>query len=90
MNVGLSLKQSALRWPDRTALVFEGQRWTYAQWNSAVNCAANAFAGHGIGKGDRVAFLTWNLPEQVTAFYALLKIGGVFSSFGESIFYVRQ
>ena len=24
-----------------------------------------------------VAFLTWNLPEQVTAFYGLLKIGGV-------------
>lgn len=77
MNLGLTLTQSALKWPDKTALVFEGRRWSYKQWNLAVNRAANAFAAHGISRGDRVAFLTWNLPEQVTAFYGLLKIGGV-------------
>ena len=42
-----------------------------------MNRAANAFAAHGIGLGDRVAFLTWNLPEQVTGFYGLLKLGAV-------------
>ena len=77
MNLGLTLTQSALKWPEKTALVFEGRRWRYAQWNREVNRAANAFAAHGIARGDRVAFLTWNLPEQVTAFYGLLKIGGV-------------
>ncbi len=77
MNLGLSLTQSALKWPDKTALVFEGRRWSFKQWNQEVNRAAHAFAAHGIGQGDRVAFLTWNLPEQVTAFYGLLKIGGV-------------
>jgi len=77
MNLGLTLTQSALKWPEKTALVFEGRTWTYREWNREVNRAANAFAGHGIGCGDRVAFLTWNLPEQVTAFYGLLKIGGV-------------
>ena len=77
MNLGLTLTQSALKWPEKTALVFEGRNWTYRDWNREVNQAANAFAGHGIGRGDRVAFLTWNLPEQVTAFYGLLKIGGV-------------
>ena len=29
------------------------------------------------GKGDNVAFLTYNLPEQITGFYALMKIGAV-------------
>ena len=77
MNLGLTLTQSALKWPDKTALVFEGRRWSYRQWNREVNRAANAFAAHGIRRGDRVAFLTWNLPEQVSAFYGLLKIGGV-------------
>ncbi len=77
MNLGLTLTQSALKWPDRTALVFEGRRWSYGQWNREVNRAANAFAAQGVGRGDRVAFLTWNLPQQVTAFYGLLKIGGV-------------
>ena len=77
MNVGATLTQSALKYPEKTALVFEGRRWSYAQWNRLVNKAANAFVAYGIGPGDRVAFLTWNLPEQVTAFYGLLKIGGV-------------
>jgi long-chain acyl-CoA synthetase len=77
MNLAQTLTQSAVNWPDKTALVFEGRRWTYAQWNRTVNQAAHAFRAAGIGKGDRVAFLTYNLPEQVTGFYALMKIGAV-------------
>ncbi len=77
MNLGLTLTYAAQRWPGKDALVFEGRRWTYAQWNALVNQTAHAFRSRGIGKGDRVATLTYNLPEQVTAFYALLKIGAV-------------
>jgi fatty-acyl-CoA synthase len=77
MNLGLTLTQAAIKWPDKTALVFEGRRWTYREWNRLVNRTAHAFAARGIGRGDRVAFLTWNLPEQVTGFYSLLKIGAV-------------
>jgi len=77
MNLGLTLTQAAAKWPDKVGLVFEGRRWTYRQWNREVNQAAHAFAARGIRRGDRVAFLTWNLPEQVTGFYALLKIGAV-------------
>ena len=75
MNLAHTLTQAALKWPNKTALVFEGRRWTYAQWNRLVNKSAHAFRASGIGKGDRVAILTYNLPEQVTAFYALMKIG---------------
>ena len=77
MNLGSTLTQSALRWPDKPALVFEGRRWTYRQWNRWVNQTANAFLANGVGRGDRVAFLTWNLPEQITGFYALMKIGAI-------------
>ena len=77
MNLGLCLTHAAQKWPDKHALVFEGRRWTYAEWNRDVNRAAHAFRARGIGKGDRVACLTYNLPEQVTAFFALLKIGAV-------------
>ncbi|MEJ0069820.1 MAG: AMP-binding protein [Pseudomonadota bacterium] len=77
MNLGLTLTQAALKWPDKTGLVFDGRRWTYLAWNRVVNQAAHAFAARGIGRGDRVAFLTWNLPEQVTGFYGLLKLGAV-------------
>jgi fatty-acyl-CoA synthase len=77
MNLAATLTQAALKWPGKTALVFEGRRWSYAQWNRAVNKAAHAFRAAGIGKGDRVAFFTYNLPEQVTGFYALMKLGAI-------------
>jgi long-chain acyl-CoA synthetase len=77
MHLGLSLTHAAQKWPSKAALVFEGRRWTYAEWNRDVNRAAHAFRARGIGKGDRVACLTYNRPEQVTAFFALLKIGAV-------------
>jgi fatty-acyl-CoA synthase len=77
MNLASTLTQSALKSPDKIALVFEGRRWTYAQWNRAVNKTAHAFRAAGIGKGDRVAVFTYNLPEQVTAFYGLMKIGAI-------------
>ena len=57
--------------------MFEGRRWSYKDFNRLANRAANAFAAAGIGPGDRVAFVTWNLPEQVASFYGLLKMGAV-------------
>ena len=77
MNLAHTLTQAAFKWPHKTALVFEGRRWTYLEWNRLVNKAAHAFRAAGIAKGDRVAFLTYNLPEQVTGFYALMKIGAI-------------
>lgn len=77
MNLASTLTQSALKWPRKTGLVFERQRWTYQEWNDWVNQAANAFLGAGVRKGDRIAFFTYNLPEQITGFYALMKIGAV-------------
>jgi acyl-CoA synthetase (AMP-forming)/AMP-acid ligase II len=43
MNLAATLAQSAHKWPGKTALVFEGRRWTYAQWNRWINKAAHAF-----------------------------------------------
>lgn len=77
MNVGLLLTRAATNWPDKEALVFEGRRWTYRQLNQWANQAAHAFVAHGVRSGDRVAFLTWNLPEMVCGFFGLLKIGAI-------------
>ncbi|MEO7937844.1 MAG: AMP-binding protein [Burkholderiaceae bacterium] len=77
MNLASTLTQTALKWPHKTGLVFEGQRWTYREWNKWVNRTANAFVNAGMRKGDRVAFFTYNLPEQITGFYALMKIGAI-------------
>lgn len=77
MNVGQHLVTTAHAFPGKVALHFEGADWTFRALNDLANRVANAFAARGIGAGDRVAVLTWNLPEQVATFYGLLRIGAV-------------
>ena len=57
-DVGLAnwFLQRSLRTPERLALRFEGETWTYGQMQRCIeNCAAR-LAALGVGKGDRVAF----------------------------------
>lgn len=77
MNVGQHLVTTANAFPGKVALHFEGADWTFRALDDLANRTANAFAARGIGHGDRVAVLTWNLPEQVATFYGLLRIGAV-------------
>lgn len=77
MNLADTMTQAALKWPEKKALVFEGMHWTYGQWNAWINQTAHAFARSGVVKGDRVAFFTYNRPEQITGFYALMKLGAI-------------
>ncbi|MET4236162.1 long-chain acyl-CoA synthetase [Bradyrhizobium sp. LA6.10] len=77
VNIGTHLTYASVRWPEKAAIVFEGKRWSFSQLNRLANQAANAFLAIGVERGDRVAVLTWNLPEQVASFYGLLKIGAV-------------
>jgi acyl-CoA synthetase (AMP-forming)/AMP-acid ligase II len=64
--------------PDRTAIVFEGKRFSFSDLNERSNRLANALAGRGIGKGDRIAILQVNCNEYVEAYYATAKLGAIF------------
>jgi acyl-CoA synthetase (AMP-forming)/AMP-acid ligase II len=63
--------------PDRTAIVFEGKRFTFSDLNERSNKLANALAGLGIKKGDRIAILQVNCNEYVEAYYATAKLGAI-------------
>lgn len=77
MLVGTSLSQAAQRWPHKTAIVFEGMRWSFRNFDRLVNRLAHALRANGIRHGDRLAFLVYNRPEQIIGYYALLKLGAV-------------
>ena len=64
--------------PDRTAIVFEGKRLTFNELNERANRLANALAGLGIKKGDRVAILQVNCNQYVEAYYGVAKSGAIF------------
>jgi len=79
-DVGLAnwFLQRSLRSPDRMALRFEGNVWTYGQMQHCIeNCAARLSA-LGVAKGDRVAFLGLNQPMFLFSMFATLRLGAIF------------
>lgn len=61
--------------PERQALVFREQRYTYRQVGEQVDRLAEALLHLGIRKGDKVAVDLPNWPEFVFAYLAVLRIG---------------
>ena len=64
--------------PEQEALVFEGQRFTYADTMARVRRLAGAMRALGVGRGTRVAGLHTNTHRYVEAYYATAMLGGVF------------
>ncbi|TPG36568.1 class I adenylate-forming enzyme family protein [Mycolicibacterium hodleri] len=72
------LDDAATRWPDRTALTFEGERWSFERLHCRVTLAAANLAAAGVGEGTRVLVLLENGPEYLIAQYALARLGAAF------------
>ncbi len=71
------LDDAAARFPRRAALAFFGRTISYRQLVSAVDRFADALRDLGVHRGDRVALILPNCPQQVIAFYAILRRGAV-------------
>lgn len=78
------LRASAQRFPNKTAVIFQGQRFTYAQLEALSNQLAHALRALGLKKGERVILATYNRPEFIISFYAIAKVGGVISPMNPS------
>ncbi len=76
-NVSEAFLLSVRRFPEKTALVFGDERYTYEQANNRINRIANALLARGVCAGDKVAFLLPNCCEIVLLYYAIQKIGAV-------------
>ncbi|MGK2928567.1 MAG: class I adenylate-forming enzyme family protein [Acidimicrobiales bacterium] len=61
---------------DRTYLVYEDERFTYAEIGTRVRALAHLLREtHGVREGDRVAVAMRNYPEWVVAYWATVSIG---------------
>lgn len=72
------LSERARRHPERLALIFRDQRWSYADFEREVEQVAGALLRIGVKKGDRIAFLLPNCAEFLFATFAATRIGAVF------------
>jgi acyl-CoA synthetase (AMP-forming)/AMP-acid ligase II len=68
---------AADRFGDAEAIVDGPLRLTFTEVVDRIRCAAGAFAGLGVGKGDRVAIWAPNSAEWIVAAFGLLTAGGV-------------
>ena len=71
------LERSAERFPDRSALNFQGYRIRFRQLKEMVDRFASALSAFEVNRGDRVALLLPNTIPCVAAYYAVLKIGAI-------------
>ncbi len=78
MNTVDFLSISAAICPERTAVVFEGKRYTFSQLNNRANQLANALLNLGVTKGDRAAMLQVNCNQHVEAYFAVAKLGAIY------------
>jgi long-chain acyl-CoA synthetase len=64
--------------PDGIFIVYEDERWSYADVVASIDGIAHVLSErYGVQKGDRVAIDMRNFPEWVTSFAAIVSIGAV-------------
>ncbi len=71
------LVRSAAVFPEKTAVVYKDNRYSYQEFYERVNCLASALQNEGIEKGDRVAFLSPNIPPLLEAHYGVPLAGAI-------------
>ncbi|HEX8503549.1 MAG TPA: long-chain-fatty-acid--CoA ligase [Pyrinomonadaceae bacterium] len=78
-NLRELLEARAAAAPEKVFLYSEadGRRFTYREFDAAVNRAANLLSARGVGRGDAVSLLLPNSPEYVVAYFACFKLGAL-------------
>jgi fatty-acyl-CoA synthase len=64
--------------PQRTALVFNEDTWTYGDLNRQTSSVAHGLAALGVCHGDRVAYLGLNHPRFLLTLFGAAKLGAIF------------
>ncbi len=74
------LERSAMVYPDKTAVVSGGRRFTYAELYARCRRLAGALAARGVGSGDTVSLMAPNVPEMLEAHFGVPMSGAVLNA----------
>jgi fatty-acyl-CoA synthase len=77
LTVPAFLRRACERAPERTALIFEDEQWSYRRLAEETTRMQATLLGLGAGKGTRVGVLMGMRPEWVVATFAAMGIGAV-------------
>jgi fatty-acyl-CoA synthase len=76
-SLWMNLWVSAVRFPEKNALVFMGRAWTYREVVQAAEKIASRLAQCGVQRGDRVVLDMQNCPQLVITHFAILRLDAV-------------
>jgi fatty-acyl-CoA synthase len=74
------LLRSAVVYPDRLAVRYGERRYSWRQVLERCRQLGSALAARGIGRGDTVALMAWNLPEAFEAHFGVPMAGAVLNA----------
>lgn len=75
MNLVERVREQSIKYPDRSAFIYENKRTTYGEFEEQVSRLAFSLDQLGVKKGDHVALLLNNSPHFVITFYAVMRLG---------------
>lgn len=78
-TLGQMLEETAAKFPDRLAIIFQEQRYTYRDFQRAVDSFAQALISLGLSRGDKLGLLLPDWPEYSIALYGCAKVGIIVS-----------
>ena len=65
------------KYPDRPAIIYLGEKFSYARLSNLIDRFATALNRLGVDKGDKVMLYVSNSVQWVIAFFGIQKIGAV-------------
>lgn len=74
-NRAQALYDQARLIPDKTAVIFEGCTWTFAQLCDRTRCYAAGLAQAGVRRNDKVALMLSTRPDFITIEHAVYVLG---------------
>jgi fatty-acyl-CoA synthase len=72
---GQMLEETVARHPDRAAIIYQDRRYTYREFQAAVNSFVQALIHLGLTREDKLGLLLPDWPEYSIALYACAKLG---------------
>lgn len=76
-NLGAVLDESAARWGDELAVHSEGRSYRYAELQRLSRQLQTLLTNHGVGRGDRIAWMLPNGIEAAVICFGTVGVGGI-------------
>ncbi len=76
-GIGTRIEELAKEIPNKTALYYQDDKWTWAELNAESNKISNYFSKFGLNPGDTVALMMENSPQFLFCTIGINKIQGV-------------